>query len=140
MPIGGIGTAFGVYLVEELQVEHTVPFCFVIMCVHAFIPCSSSPIDVASWLTYLLLHDNIPQTAVYAAKFKPSFVLRVELTHIYPASIQPVLSPRQRASGSSSSVSMMAKPVQLPTEDSFVAFEEAVLKRELPVMVYFHAM
>lgn len=35
---------------------------------------------------------------------------------------------------------MMAKPVQLPTEDSFVAFEEAVLKRELPVMVYFHAI
>ena len=66
--------------------------------------------------------------------------LSVELTRLYPAPIQRVLSPRQRASRSSSSVSMMAKPVQLPAEDSFASFDEAVLKRELPVMVYFHAM
>lgn len=86
----------------------------------------------------VLLHDNY--TAPYAAESKPSCVVRIELTRLYPAPLQRVISPRQRASGSSSSVSMMAKPVQLPTEDSFGAFEEAVLKRELPVMVYFHAM
>ena len=32
MSVGGIGTAFGGYLVEELHVEHAVPFMFMRSC------------------------------------------------------------------------------------------------------------
>lgn len=120
MPVGDTGTAFGTYLGEELQMEHSTPS----VCMRS---CSSHDmLCLHGWLTYCC-------NTIHCAEVNPPCGAN---TPLYPSLIQRLASAQQRAS----SVSMMAKPVQLPNEDSFGSFEEAVLKRELPVMVYFHAM